>query len=189
MAAWTNFAQAAGIGMNQTRYTLSKGKRTMARMAVVRLAFMLLITVAGSHRSFAAIVNDAVAIGTYAGQPVVSDIASASVDVTNAAPALLISKVATPDTNVTAGTVVTYTYTVQNSGNQVLTNITLNDVHSGSGPAPVPGNEILTADVGTTNDSIDTIANDGHWSTLAPGDVITLTATYTITQSDVDTQQ
>jgi large repetitive protein len=189
MAACSDFAQAAGNGMKQTRYNISNNKRTIARLAVVRLAFILLTTVAGSHRSFATIDNDAVATGTYAGQPVISNTASASVDVTNAAPALLITKVATPDTNVTAGTLVTYTYTVQNSGNQVLTNITLNDVHSGSGSAPVPGNEILTTDAGTSNDSSDTIANDGQWSTLAPGDVITLTATYTITQSDVDTQQ
>ncbi len=119
----------------------------------------------------------------------VSNTATVSVSVTPAAPALVVTKIATPDTNVPAGTVVTYTYTVSNTGNQVLTNISLNDMHVGSGPAPVPGNEVMTTDAGTVNDSTDATANDGVWSTLAPGDVITLTATYTITQNDVDTKQ
>jgi hypothetical protein len=33
------------------------------------------------------------------------------------------------------------------------------------------------------------VPNDGIWSVLAPGDAITMTATYTVTQSDVDTLQ
>jgi uncharacterized repeat protein (TIGR01451 family) len=175
--------------MNQPRYTISTVNRTMARPAFVRLAFVLLMVVAGSKPSFATIDNDATATGLYNGLPVNSNTDSVQVNVVPAGPALVVTKVATPDTNVTAGTVVTYTYTVQNSGNQVVTNITLNDVHSGSGPVPVPGNETLTTDAGSTNDSTDSTANDGQWSTLAPGDVITLTATYTITQSDVDTKQ
>jgi hypothetical protein len=189
MAACSDNAQAAGNGMNQLRYTISTVKRTTARPVVVRLAFVLLMAVAGSKPSFAEIVNDATANGFYNGNPVISNTARAEVEVVPAAPALVVTKVATPDTDVAAGTVVTYTYTVRNSGNQVLTNIVLNDVHSGSGPAPVPSNEALTTDAGTTNDSTDSTPNDGQWSTLAPGDVITLTATYTITQSDVDTQQ
>ncbi len=175
--------------MNPPRHTISKASWTMTRPVVVRLAFLLLMLAAGSEPSFATIDNDATATGTYAGLPVISNTASVQVSVTPAAPALVVTKTATPDTNVPAGTTVTYTYTVQNAGNQMLTNITLNDVHSGSGPAPVPGNEVLTTDFGTTNDSTDATANDGQWSTLAPGDVITFTATYIITQNDVDTQQ
>jgi hypothetical protein len=189
MAACSKFAQAAGNSMNQLRYTISTARRTAARPVVVRLAFVLLMAVAGSASSSAEIVNDATANGFYNGNPVNSNTARAEVEVVPSAPALVVTKVATPDTNVAAGTVVTYTYTVRNSGNQVLTDITLHDVHTGSGPAPVPGNENLTTDAGTTNDSTDSTPNNGQWSTLAPGDVITLTATYTITQSDVDTQQ
>jgi large repetitive protein len=175
--------------MNHPCHAISKHKWTSARPAVVRLALALLLGVAGTERAFATIDNTATAAGIYAGQPVVSDPATVSVAVVPAGPALLVTKVASPDTNVPAGTVVTYTYTVTNSGNQVLTNISLNDVHAGSGPAPVPANETLTTDSGTANDSTDATANDGQWSALAPGDVITLTAIYTITQSDVDTQQ
>lgn len=189
MAACISFLQAAGNGMNQLRYTISTVNRTTARPVVVRLILVLLMAVAGSELAFAKIENDATATGFYNGSPVDSNVAHAEVDVVPGAPALTISKVATPDTNVAAGTTVTYTYTVQNTGNQVVTNISLNDVHAGSGPAPVPGNETLTTDAGTANDSSDSTPNDGQWSTLAPGDVITLTATYTITQNDVDTKQ
>jgi large repetitive protein len=175
--------------MNHSGHALSKHKWTPARPAAVRLAFALLLGVAGTEQALATIDNTATAAGTYAGQPVVSDPVTVSVSVVPAGPALLVTKSATPDTNVPAGTVVTYTYTVTNSGNQVLTNVSLNDVHVGSGPAPVPANETLTTDSGTANDSTDATANDGQWSALAPGDVITLTATYTITQSDVDNQQ
>jgi large repetitive protein len=189
MAACINFVQAAGDSMNQPRYSINTVKRTLARPAIVRLAFIVLMGVVASDPSFATIDNSATASGTYAGQPVTSNTVEVHVSVTPAAPALVITKSATPDTNVPAGTVVTYTYTVRNSGNQVLTDISLNDVHSGSGPAPVPGNETLSDDAGIASDSTDSTANDGHWSTLAPGDEITLTSTYIITQSDVDTQQ
>lgn len=175
--------------MNQPRTTISTVKRASTSPVVARLTFVLLLVVAGSKSSFAEIENDATATGFYNGNPVNSNTDHVEVIVAPTAPALLVTKTASPDTNVTAGTVVTYTYTVQNTGNQTITNIALNDVHSGSGPAPVPGNEVLTTDAGASNDSTDTTTNDGQWSILAPGDVITLTATYTITQSDVDTQQ
>jgi large repetitive protein len=175
--------------MNQPRYSISTVKAATARPVVVRLAFVLLMTVAGSEPVFATIDNDATATGLYNGQPVVSNTASVQVNVVPAAPALVVTKVATPDTDVPAGTLVTYTYTVQNTGNQVVSNISLNDTHLGSGPNPIPGNETLTTDAGTANDSSDSTPNDGQWSTLAPGDVITLTATYIITQNDVDTKQ
>lgn len=175
--------------MNQPRFTISTVKGATTRPVVARLAFVLLMVVAGSKPVFATIDNDATATGFYNGVPVNSNVASVQVNVVPAAPALVVTKVASPDVNVAAGTVVTYTYTVRNSGNQVMSNISLNDVHTGSGPAPVPGNEILTTDAGAQNDSTNGTLNDGQWLTLAPGDVITLTATYIITQSDVDTQQ
>jgi Domain of unknown function DUF11 len=175
--------------MNQPRYSISTVKSAMTSPVIVRLAFVLLVAVAGSERAFATIDNDATATGIYNGQPVNSNTDSVQVIVVPAAPALVVTKVATPDTNVPAGTLVTYTYTVQNTGNQVVTNISLTDAHLGSGPGPVPLNETLTTDAGTANDSTDSTPNDGQWSTLAPGDVITLTATYTITQNDVDTKQ
>ena len=105
--------------MNQPRYTRSTVSAAVTSPVIARLAFVLLLVVAGSEHSFADIDNDAIASGFYAGNQVDSNIASASVPVVPGAPALVITKVATPDTNVTAGTLVTYTYTVRNSGNQM----------------------------------------------------------------------
>jgi uncharacterized repeat protein (TIGR01451 family) len=118
----------------------------------------------------------------------VDDTGDAAVPV-NIVPSLQVSKVASPDTNVPAGTTVTYTYTVKNTGPVPIINIDLADAHLGSGPAPDPRNEALLADTGTTNDSSDGTPNDGVWSVLAPGDEIIMTGTYIVTQSDVDTLQ
>jgi large repetitive protein len=175
--------------MNHSCRSIGTVFKTASRPLAVSLAFLVLLVAAGAKPAFATIDNTATANGTYEGNPVVSDPVTVNVPVAPANGSLLVTKTGTPDTNLPAGTVVTYTYTVQNNGNLTLTNINLNDVHGGSGPAPVPGNETLTTDAGTLNDSTDATANDGVWSVLAPGDVITLTATYTITQTDVDQSQ
>jgi uncharacterized repeat protein (TIGR01451 family) len=121
--------------------------------------------------------------------PVTVDGTSTSSVPLNIVPSISVAKVASPDTNVPAGTTVTYTYTVTNTGPVPITNIALADTHNGSGPAPVPGNEAIFSDVGPANDSSDATVNDGIWSVLAPGDQITMTGTYVVTQSDVDTLQ
>ena len=139
--------------------------------------------------ALAFIENTATATATYNGNPVVSNPVTATVTVDPGIPALVVEKTADDTTNVVAGQVVIYTYVVRNSGSQTLTNVSLNDAHNGAGLAPVPGSEILTTDAGLSNDSTDTAANDGVWSILAPGDAITMTATYTVMQADVDTLQ
>lgn len=103
-------------------------------------------------------------------------------------PSMTVTKTASSDTNVPAGVSITYTYVVSNTGNQSISNIQLNDVHNGSNPAPVPGNETLSADNGIANDSTDATV-DGIWDRLAPGDQVTFTSTYVVTQTDVDTLQ
>jgi large repetitive protein len=175
--------------MTLSRHSIGTVLKAATPMVAVVLAFVVLCVVAGTEPAFATIDNTATAGGDYNGDPVVSNTAAVNVDVAPALPSLEVTKVATPDTNVAAGTTVTYTYTVRNSGNQTLTNVSLNDAHNGSGAAPVPLNEMLTTDANAVNDSTDNTPNDGVWSTLAPGDVVTLTSTYTITQTDVDTNQ
>ena len=105
------------------------------------------------------------------------------------APELEITKVADDDAFVTVGQIVTYTYTVTNSGTINVRDVTVGDVHNGDGPAPTPAGETLSTDSGTTGDSTDVTADDGVWSVLAPGDVVTFTGTYIVQQADIDNLQ
>lgn len=131
------------------------------------------------------LVNDVDVTTTQMGATVRS--ASATSTIT-ANPALSVTKIASDTTDVVLNQVITYTYLVENTGNQTITNVTLSDAHNGSGPAPVPGNETLTTDTAPLLDSTDGGVN-GTWDSIAPGDIVTFTATYTVTQSDVDTLQ
>jgi uncharacterized repeat protein (TIGR01451 family) len=87
------------------------------------------------------------------------------------------------------GETITYTYTVQNTGNVAITNVLINDTHEGSLIAPglIIG-ETLTSDgplaPGIT--STDATANNGTWSLLQPGATITFTYTHTVTQTEFD---
>ena len=80
------------------------------------------------------------------------------------------------------GTVVTYTYQIKNSGNVTMANVTVADAHNGSGTFVGPTNETPVLPV---NGSTDAGVN-GSWDSLAPGDTVKFTATYTVTQQDVD---
>ena len=98
------------------------------------------------------------------------------------APSLAITKVADDDTDVVAGQTITYTYTVTNDGNVPITNITLSDTHKGVAGALTPAFQSFTTNTGSTNTG-NTI------TVLQPGDVAVFTATYTVTQNDIDTLQ
>lgn len=114
--------------------------------------------------------------------------ASLAIDLEDIVTTLAVAKTADRTENVAAGDVITYTYTVTNTGNVTITAISLSESHNGSGPVPVPGGETLTTDGGTEGDSSDREA-DGIWDVLGPQDVVTFTATYTVTQSDIETLQ
>ncbi len=114
-----------------------------------------------------------------------------TVDPIITAPSLTVTKTASQDTNVPAGVTVTYTYRVTNNGNQTISQISLSDAHSGTGtPTLTPANELILPadDNAPTGDSTDGGQN-GIWEILAPGDTVTFTAQYTVTQQDVDTLQ
>ena len=106
-------------------------------------------------------------------------------DYTCPAPSLSITKVADNQGPHKVDDIVTYTYTVTNDGDVNINDVTVADTHNGSDPAPTPGNETLLTDAGTQGDSTDATV-DGTWDVLAPGDIVTFTGTYTITQTDVD---
>ncbi len=83
------------------------------------------------------------------------------------APGLAIAKSASVSSYSSAGTVITYTYVVINTGSSTLPNVTVTD--------PMPG---LSA--------INCGGNSNVIPSLAPSTSVTCTATYTTTQSDVD---
>ena len=99
-------------------------------------------------------------------------------------PSLTMTKVADSEGPHQAGDVVTYTYTVTNDGNQVITDVGISDSHNGSDPAPTPGNETLLTDVAPFGDTTDA-GTDNSWDALAPGDTVVFTGTYTVTAADV----
>jgi uncharacterized repeat protein (TIGR01451 family) len=104
-------------------------------------------------------------------------------------PRLTITKTADAAGPLTAGTVVTYTYTVRNEGVQTASNVSINDVHNGTGTLPVPGSEALVTDATPTGDTTDTNPAGGIWGALGRGDTIRFTSSYTVLQSDIDNLQ
>jgi large repetitive protein len=100
----------------------------------------------------------------------------------NIQPAIQVTKVASKTTNAAAGDVITYTYTVKNTGNTPVNNITLTDTHNGVANALVP--VFVAFNPGNTSTHTGNTINS-----LSPGDFATYTATYTVTQNDVDTRQ
>jgi large repetitive protein len=155
----------------------------------------LVMVLACASSAHADITNTATATATYNAAPVSGNSSTVNIPVTAAIESLSVSKLADDTSDVVAGQVITYSYVVTNTGNRSLTNINLTDVANGSGPDPVPLGETLT-DVpplnnpfDPPNNSTDATANDGIWSKLQPGDSITFTATYTVTQADVDNRQ
>jgi large repetitive protein len=89
-----------------------------------------------------------------------------------------------------AGTVITYLYTITNTGNVPATNVALSDVHDGLGVFTQPNAEGATLqDNGTAGDSSNPLPGNSAYDTLAPGDVLYVSVNYTITQDDVDQRQ
>jgi large repetitive protein len=165
------------------KHSFETVKKALTLSAVVSLAIATQMS-----QAHADIDNTAMAYGDYNSTTLYSDPSSASVPVVTTNLHMLVTKVADKTSNVNAGDVITYTYTVTNDGNVTIKNLTLVDVQNAAGPAPVPGSEVLTDNPPTAN-STDATANDGVWDSLAPGDKLTFTATHTVKQSDVDNLQ
>ena len=107
---------------------------------------------------------------------------------TKASPLLQIIKTPSTPGPVGVGTTITYTYTVKNIGNVTMTAISVGDVHNGSGAFNGPNTETLVTDVAPLGDSTDATVN-GTWDQLGVGDTIKFSATYLVTQNDIDTLQ
>ena len=174
---------------HSTRNNQLKHSKGAFQKALTLSAVFLLAIAVQSVSSKADITNDAQAFGTYASVSYGSNHSTQSVPVVTANPSLLVTKTPSVTAGVVAGQVVTYTYTVKNNGNVTISNISLLDSHNAAGPAPVPASEVISNDVAPLSDSHDAITTDAIWDSLAPGDTITFSATYTVQQSDVDTLQ
>jgi uncharacterized repeat protein (TIGR01451 family) len=121
----------------------------------------------GVANSVVAVANDP------QGTPAVQDTGTVLTATTTipAAPALTIDKTADTAGPLSVGQVINYTYLVTNTGNVTITGVDVNETaFNGTGtPAPNP------TTLGST--------------TLAPGGTVTFTASYTVTQADIDTLQ
>jgi len=107
-------------------------------------------------------------------------------------PQLSIVKTASPAGPVSLGQVITYTYTIANIGNVPMTNVQVKDMHGSPAAQVANGAGGITSEVLTvagpsgSGASPDTTANDGVWSTLAPGATVQFTFSYAVTQADID---
>jgi uncharacterized repeat protein (TIGR01451 family) len=121
----------------------------------------------GVSNSVVAVANDP------QGTPAVQDTGTALTATATipAAPALTIDKTADTAGPLSVGQVVNYTYLVTNTGNVTITGVGVTETAFNGTGTPVPNP--------TTTGS----------TTLAPGGTVTFTASYTVTQADIDTLQ
>jgi hypothetical protein len=108
-------------------------------------------------------------------------------------PNLVLTKnYATSSTPVVVGQLITYSYKVTNTGNVPMQAVQIKDLHGAPAVIVPTGGAGVTAESLTTpgplgaGASPDTTANDGIWTTLAPGASVTFTYAYTVTQADID---
>jgi len=95
-------------------------------------------------------------------------------------PALSLAKVADVDADLVAGDTVTYTYTAANTGNVTIADVTVSDVHNGTGTLSAISVGTLTNTSGFSSDD----GADGNFDFLQPGDSVTFTSTYIVTAAD-----
>lgn len=151
------------------------------------------ITVAGGD----AVENSATATGTPA-TGTLGTVAPSTAEVAIPAnPKLSIDKVAviTTDNGSTGvadvGDVITYTYTVVNTGNVVISSLSINDIHEGSALSGEPSGETLTSDgplaaASPAAVSSDSVTDNAVYTTVQPGATVTFTYVHTVTQAEVD---
>ena len=121
----------------------------------------------GVANAVVAVANDPQ--GTPAVQDVGTDLTASTT--IPAVPALTIDKTADTAGPLIVGQVVNYTYLVTNTGNVTISGVDVNETSFNGTGTPVPN----PTTVGST--------------TLAPGGTVTFTASYTVTQADIDTLQ
>jgi Domain of unknown function DUF11 len=105
---------------------------------------------------------------------------------------LSITKLASTAGPVSLGQTIVYTYTVTNTGTLALNNVQVKDMHGTpavqvpNGAGGITGETLTIPGPSGAAASPDAIANDGVWTTLAPGATIKFTYTHTVTQAEID---
>ena len=164
---------------------------TMKQLVSLSIFYFALVT----QLAHATIKNTVSVYGTAPGGPANQFFADADEEV-SVAPAnssLSIVKSATlNDTNndgvAGVNEVITYTFDVTNNGNVTLQNVQVNDTINATNGPVMPASEVVHDDASPLGDSDDSTSGpDGVWDSLAPGDTIRFTASYTVTQNDLDT--
>jgi uncharacterized repeat protein (TIGR01451 family) len=147
-------------------------RKRLKSLASLLAAFSLLV--AQSQAVLADIANTATATANYQGSTVTSAPATASIPVAPAAPSFTIAK--TVDTaSLSAPGTLTYTIQVSNTGNVSLTAPSLTDALAQGATALTltSGPDLVSGDAGTKG-------------TLDAGEIWTYTATYAVTQAEID---
>ena len=116
---------------------------------------------AGTPISNTATANASPASGNYTAPEAVEEVTLEA-----PVPSVEFTKTASDTTDVTVGQVITYTYNVRNTGNVLLTGVSITDAHNGDGP------------LGTISPA--------SVASLPVGQTAIFTADYTVTQADID---
>ena len=142
-------------------------------------SFTATYTVTQADLDHGSINDSATATGTPPTGPSVTSPPSTATVTATQSPALTITKSAAPTSVSAVGQTVTYTFAVTNTGNVDLSGVHVTDTQQppAGGLASGPTCQSLSSPTGTCS---------GSSTSLAPGQVATFTATYIVTQADLD---
>ncbi len=92
-----------------------------------------------------------------------------------------------PPEGVKVGDVIEYTYTISNTGNQILAPVEISDNHQGKGAALDFVGCVIDTDDNNRHTQLGT--TDFSVASLGPSDIVKCTATYVVTQQDINELQ
>lgn len=171
---------------------LAQGLGVRLRSGTAMATFLAATVVSGAViPAYATIDNTATVSGTAPDTSTVIVDDDESVDVEAASPSLEVVKTSDAVGAVGVSDTITYTFAVENTGNQTLTDVTVTDPHdanaAGTLSAVVVRASSPLTDNGTSGDSTNG-GDNSDWDTLAPGDIVFFEATYVVQQDDITNQ-
>jgi uncharacterized repeat protein (TIGR01451 family) len=193
------FNSIAGTGTLSAFASTPAGPITLAPGATQVFTATYTLTALDTYRGAGiagGVSNTASATGKTPANVTVTPITPSTATTTIAAgPKLAVTKTKVlDDTNGTVATkaevgeYIDYTYTVANTGNVAVSNISITDLHEGANlAAGTVKNETLTTP-GPMSGSVDTTTpvNNGIWTTIQAGATVTFTYHHLVTQAEVD---